>query len=296
MKLNFISYYFREAFQSIWRNSWLSMASIGVVAVSLFILGSSFLLVLNVNYIISDLQSKVEISVFLKDKTSPSQVDEMEEELRSMAGIGDVRFISKAQAFDEMKKKFDDKKEILAGLEGKNPLPDTFRIKADNIEMVQPLARQIEKLPQVEQVRYGGQDVIEKLVAFGRWARLIGLAAMILFAAAAVFLIATTIRLSVYARRREIGIMKYLGATNWFVRGPFLLEGMLLGLTGSLLAVTVIYFGYFSLIGAIKISLLFMLTVTDPGLILFVLEGLVALGLFIGAAGSIISMRKYLVV
>lgn len=296
MKLNFISYYLREAFQSIWRNSWLSMASIGVVAVSLFILGSSFLLVLNVNNMVSDLQSRVEISVFVKDKTTPAQVNELGEKLRSMAGVGEVRFISKTQALEEMKEKFGDKKEILAGLEGKNPLPDTFRIKTDGIEMVQPLALQIEKLPQVDQVRYGSRNVVEKLVAFGRWARLIGLAAMILFAAAAVFLIATTIRLSVYARRREIGIMKYLGATNWFVRGPFLLEGMLLGLTGSLLAVTAIYFGYFSLIGAIKSSLLFMLTVTDPGLILPVLEGLVALGLFIGAAGSIISMRKYLVV
>ncbi|RJQ26153.1 MAG: ABC transporter permease [Peptococcaceae bacterium] len=295
MKLNIVGYYFREAVQSIWRNSWLSMASIGVVAVSLFILGSSLLLVLNVNSMVGALESRVEINVFIKDKTTPAQIKEMEEEFRSMPDISEVRFISKTQALEEMKEKFGDKKEILSGLEEKNPLPDTFRIKTASIEMVQPLARQIEGLPQVDQVRYG-QNVVEKLAAFGRWVRLAGLVAMILFAVAAVFLIATTTRLSVYARRREIGIMKYLGATNWFVRGPFLLEGMLLGFLGSVLAVMVIYFGYFSLIGTIKISLLFMLTVTDPGLILPILESLVALGLIIGAAGSAISMRKFLMV
>jgi cell division transport system permease protein len=295
MKLNIVGYYFREAVQSIWRNSWLSMASIGVVAVSLFILGSSLLLVLNVNSMVGALESRVEINVFIKDKTTPAQIKEMEEGLRSMPDISEVRFISKTQALEEMKEKFGDKKEILSGLEEKNPLPDTFRIKTASIEMVQPLAQQIEGLPQVDQVRYG-QNVVEKLVAFGRWVRLAGLVAMILFAIAAVFLIATTTRLSVYARRREIGIMKYLGATNWFVRGPFLLEGMLLGFLGSVLAVMVIYFGYFSLVGTIKVSLLFMLTVTDPGLILPVLEGLVALGLIIGAAGSTISMRKFLMV
>jgi cell division transport system permease protein len=145
----------------------------------------------------------------------------------------------------------------------------------------------------VDQVRYG-QGVVEKLMALSRWVRTAGLITMALLGAAAVFLIATTIRLSVFARRREIEIMKFLGATNWFVRFPFLLEGMILGLCGSLLASLVIYFGYLSLVGNLQLSLPFMELITDRRVIEPVLEGILLLGLLIGALGSMISMRRFL--
>lgn len=293
MRLNTIKYYLREAVQSILRNSWLSVASVGVVAVSLLILGSSLLLVLNANNIATNLESSVEISVFLKDKTTPAQVKDLEDKLRAMPDVVQVEFVTKQRALEEMKKSFGDKKDILAGLEEKNPLPDAFRVKTRTVEQVAPLARQMESLAQVDQVRYG-QGVVEKLLALSRWVRTAGLVTMVLLGIAAVFLIATTIRLSVFARRKEIGIMKFLGATNWFVRVPFLLEGMILGLAGSLLAVVAVYFGYLSLIGNIQLSLPFMQLVTDRGLLIPLMEGLLVLGLAIGAAGSMISMRRFL--
>lgn len=293
MRLNTIKYYLREAVQSILRNSWLSVASVGVVAVSLLILGSSLLLVLNANNIAANLESSVEISVFLKDKTTPAQVKDLEDKLKAMPDVVQVEFVTKQRALEEMKKSFGDKKDILAGLEEKNPLPDAFRVKTRTVEQVAPLARQMESLAQVDQVRYG-QGVVEKLLALSRWVRTAGLVTMVLLGIAAVFLIATTIRLSVFARRKEIGIMKFLGATNWFVRVPFLLEGMILGLAGSLLAVVAVYFGYLSLIGNIQLSLPFMQLVTDRGLLIPLMEGLLVLGLAIGAAGSMISMRRFL--
>ncbi|MCL6634848.1 MAG: permease-like cell division protein FtsX [Peptococcaceae bacterium] len=293
MRLNTVRYYFREAFKSILRNSWLSAASVGVVAVSLLILGGSLLLVLNANSVAAGLESSVEISVFLKDRTAPAQIREMEDRLKAMPEVAQVEFVSKERALEEMKKNFGDKKDILAGLEEKNPLPDAFRIKTRTVEQVAPLARQLEPLAQVDQVRYG-QGVVEKLLALSRWVRTAGLVTMILLGLAAIFLIATTIRLSVFARRKEIGIMKFLGATNWFVRFPFLLEGMILGLAGSLLAVAAVYFGYLSLIGNIQVTLPFIQLVTDRSLIVPLLEGLLALGLVIGALGSIISMRRFL--
>lgn len=293
MSLNAIDYYLREAFQSIIRNSWLAFASVGVVAVSLLILGSTLLMVLNANHLAIGLESGVEISLFLKDDTTPAQVRDMEETIRALPEVASVVFIPKEQALDEMKQNLGDKKDILAGLEEKNPLPDAFRIKALDVAQVPALAEQFTALPRVDQVRYG-QGVVEKLLAFSRWVRIAGLIAMGLLGIAAVFLIATTIRLSVFARRREIEIMKFLGATNWFVRLPFLLEGMVLGLCGSLLAVAVIYFGYISLVGNIQFSLPFMQMVTDRQEILPVLEGLSLLGIAIGAAGSMISVRKFL--
>ncbi|WP_345789148.1 permease-like cell division protein FtsX [Pelotomaculum propionicicum] len=293
MRIKTISYYFREAFQSVVRNSWISIASIGVVAVSLLILGSSMLLVMNANNIAANLESSVEISVFLKDQTTPDQIKDLENKIRAMPEVTQVVFISKQQALEEMKESFGDKKDILSGLEEKNPLPDTLRIKTITAGQVAPLAGEFESFAQVDQVRYG-QGVVEKLLAMSKWVRAAGLATMILLGIAAVFLIATTIRLSVYARRKEIGIMKFLGATDWFVRFPFILEGMVLGLAGSLIAVLVVYFGYLSLIGNIQLSLPFMQLVTDRDLIKPLMGGLIGLGLIIGATGSLISMRRFL--
>lgn len=293
MRLNTIRYYFREAFHSIYRNNWISIASVGVVAVSLLILGSSLLMVLNANHLATGLESSVEISIFVQDKASPAEVQALEGQIRALPDVASVEFVPKARALEEMKQNLGDKKDILAGLEDKNPLPDTLRVKAVNVELVAPLARQFEVLPQVDQVRYG-QGVVEKLMALSRWVRTAGLITMALLGAAAIFLIATTIRLSVFARRREIEIMKFLGATNWFVRFPFLLEGMILGLCGSLLASLVIYFGYLSLVGNLQLSLPFMELITDRQVIEPVLEGILLLGLLIGALGSMISMRRFL--
>ena len=192
-----------------------------------------------------------------------------------------------------MQENFGEQGDILEGLEEKNPLPDTFRIKTQTVEQVVPLARELAAYPRVDQVRYG-QGVVEKLLDLSRWVRTAGLVTMVLLAIAAVFLIATTIRLSVFARRKEIGIMKFLGATNWFVRFPFLLEGMFLGLAGALLAVVAVYYGYQSLVKNIQVSLPFMQLVTDHSLLVPMLEGLLVLGLALGALGSLISLRKFL--
>jgi len=293
VRLSTIKYYFREALQSVIRNSWLSVASVGVVAVSLLILGSSLLLVLNANSIAANLESSVEITVFLKDKINSDQIQALENKIKAQPEVTEVKFVSKAQALEEMKKNFGDKQDILTGLEEKNPLPDALRIKTSVVEQVEPLAHQLESFAQVDQVRYG-QGVVEKLLALSKWVRTAGLVTMVLLGVAAVFLIATTIRLSVSARRKEIGIMKMLGATNWFVRFPFLLEGMFLGLTGSLLAVIAVYFGYLSLIGRIEISLPFIQLVSDRNVLVPLVEALLGLGLGIGMAGSMISLRKFL--
>lgn len=293
MRLKTIVYYFREAVQSIIRNSWISVASIGVVAVSLLILGSSLLLVMNANNIAANLESSVEISVLLKDNSTPDEVQDLENKLADRPEVTQVVFVSKQQALDEMRENFGEKKDILDGLEEKNPLPDALRIKTATAEQVAPLAAELESYAQVEEVRYG-QGVVEKMLALSKWVRTAGLITMVLLGIAAVFLIATTIRLSVYSRRKEIGIMKFLGATNWFVQFPFVLEGMMLGLAGSLMAVIVVYFGYISLIDSIQLSLPFMQLVTERALIKPLMELLLLMGLAIGAVGSMISMRRFL--
>ncbi|WP_027364967.1 permease-like cell division protein FtsX [Desulfotruncus alcoholivorax] len=293
MNLNVIRYYFREAVRSIIRNSWLSAASVGTIIISLLILGSTVLLVMNVRYVASSVESSLEITVFLKDDVDEQSLARMEEQIKFVPGVSSVEFISKEQALADLKESFGDKADILSGLEQDNPLPNSFRIKTTSAGLVPEAARQLEKLDGVEQVRYG-QGVVEKLLSLTHWVRIWGSLTIVVLGVAAIFLIATTIRMSVFARRREIGIMKMLGATNLFVRMPFMLEGMMLGSAGGLVAVLIINFSYLSLLNKVIVTLPFIRLVDDPVTIYQVLGGLLGLGFAIGALGSAISLRRFL--
>lgn len=293
MNLNVLKYYFREAATSMLRNSWLSIASVGTIIISLLILGSSILLVLNVRHIASTVESSLEITVFLEENLGEGRLERLEEEIGFIPGVAVVEFVSKDQALDELKRSFGERADILSGLEEDNPLPDAFRVKTREAEMVPAAAQQLEQLTGVEQVRYG-QGVVEKLLALTRWVRIWGSITMGVLGFAAIFLIATTIRMSVFARRREIGIMKMLGATNLFVRMPFMLEGMCLGLAGGLVAALIINFGYLSLLNKVIVTLPFIQLISDPASLYQVLGGLLVLGFGIGALGSAISLHRFL--
>ncbi len=293
MSLNTIGYYFREAAASLVRNSWLSMASVGTVIISLLLLGSALLLVLNVRHIISRVESSLEITVFLEDGLEEERLERLEEEIKFVPGVARVEFVSQDQALEELKKSFGEKAAILDGLEEDNPLPNSFRVKTRQAEMVPEAAVQLSQLEGVEQVRYG-QGVVEKLLALTRWVRLWGTLTIAVLGAASIFLIATTIRMSVFARRREIGIMKILGATNFFIRMPFMLEGMIIGLVGGLVVVLLIYFGYLSLLNKVAMTLPFIQLISDPAVLYRVLGGLLGLGFGLGAVGSAISLHRFL--
>ncbi|ACV64658.1 protein of unknown function DUF214 [Desulfofarcimen acetoxidans DSM 771] len=294
MRFSTIGYYFRETFSSLVRNSWLSLASMGTVTISLLILGSSLLLILNANQLAGSVESTVEISVFLKDNVSSDQIKNLEKGIGDLQGVSGVQYVSKDQALEDMKKNLKDKADILDGLDKKNnPLPDGFRIKTENAGQVAEISKQLEKMPGIDDVRYG-QGFVEKLLAITKWVRLAGLVTMVLLSGASVFLIATTIRLSVFARRKEIGIMKVIGATNWFVRFPFIMEGIILGLLGAGLALTVLHFVYYELVKQMQLTLPFVNLVTDKQQLLPYLASLLGFGLVIGSVGSMISMRKFL--
>lgn len=275
------------------RNSWLSISSIGIVTVSLIILGASLLLVVNAEKLAQSVESSVEITAFLEEEVGKVEREKIKDKIEGNAAVDTIEFISKEQALKDMKKSFGESSDILESLEGSNPLPDAFRIKTKTAAAVPATASSLEKITGIEQVRYG-QGVVEKLLNVTKWVRLASVVTLVLLTLAAVFLIATTIRMSVFARRREIGIMKMLGATNWFVRFPFMLEGIVLGLTGGLLAILVVDLGYLSLLQKLKISLPFIQLVNDSQVILSILGSMIGLGILIGALGSWFSLRKFL--
>jgi cell division transport system permease protein len=290
MGLNVVRYYFRETFASVWRNGWLSLASVGTVTVSLFILGCSLLLVLNTSKLANALESMLEINVFLENDLEKEQVKQMNEKIRFLPGVAEVEFVSKEQALEKMRQSIGADK--LEGLDD-NPLPDAFRVKTYDPQQVPQVAGEIAKLAGVNEVLYG-QGLIERLLTITRGIRLAGWVTMVILGIAAIFLISTTIRVSVFSRRNEISIMKFLGATNWFVRFPFLFEGMLLGLAGAFLAVVIIYYGYLYMIREIGTLMPFVPMVNQVNEIFPVFAYLMGLGLVIGAAGSAFSVRRFL--
>ncbi len=293
MKTSTFGYLFRESLVSLKRNGWMSFASVLTVAISLFVCGVFWLLVLNVNNAADQIESTVEIKAFLHDNVTPEQIEEIKLNITALPGVGEVIFVSRDEALDSLKERFGDENDLLDALAGENPLPDSFTVKTKTPDDVIPVAQSMEKTNLFEKVRYG-QGVVEKMFALINWVRLLGVGIMALLGLAAVVLIAITIRLTVYGRKREITIMKYVGATDWFIRWPFLLEGIFLGLIGSLAAVGTLYWAYSSLMKNISISLTFIQLVGEANLLWEINIGLLVTGTVLGALGSVVSMRKFL--
>jgi cell division transport system permease protein len=266
----------------------MSIASIGAVASSLIILGSFLLLSVNFDFILKDVESQVEITAYLEDSLDSSQIASLNKQLTATNGVSEVKFISKEEAIEEFKEQVGE--ELLEGIE--NPLPNSFRIKVNDPHEVAKVAEQIEKFPGMDEVQYG-KGVVEKLFNIVYWVRLVGLAIMAVFAAVSVFIISNTIRLTVFARRREINIMKYIGATDWFVRWPFLIEGMVLGLIGSSIAIGVLGVAYNYLYTTIKLNLPMISLLPIEWFYDYALAFL-GIGMFIGAFGSSFSIKRFL--
>lgn len=291
--MNSFLFCFKEAFISIYRNRWLSIAAIGTVCVSLVILGISILMVYNANDLTERLESQLEIQVYIDDGVSEEATVALGEVLGKMKGVSSADFVSKEDGLENFRKKLGDNKAFVEGLDGDNPLPDAYMIKALQAENVPELASKMEKLEGVGTVTYG-QGTVEKLLVVIHWMRIIGAGLIIALGIGALLLITTTIRLSVFARRREINIMKYLGSTNWFVRFPFLLEGMVLGFLGAVLGAIVVYLAYLSLAGNLNEVLPFAVLVTSWTILRNVLLSLLLIGLFIGATAGWFSVKRYL--
>ncbi|HOB86872.1 MAG TPA: permease-like cell division protein FtsX, partial [Bacillota bacterium] len=233
-----------------------------------------------------------EMAVFLVEDADQEAI---EAQLDGLPGITDYRFVSRDDGLREFARSLN-AQSLFKELEGENnPLPDMFRVRAAEAELVPELAQKIEGLAGVESVEYG-EELVDMLVRVSRWVNRASLTVSILLAAGAIFLIVTTIRLSVLARQEEVSIMKYLGASDWFVRLPFLLEGMLIGWLGTLVAILVLGAGYFRLAAIFikEAQLFFLQPVTAAEQLVPIFLGLLILGTLMGGIGSTLSIRRFL--
>lgn len=287
-----VKYCTRQSFLSLSRNFWLAVITAGMIAVSLAILGGFLLMAVNVNHFIRNLESNVEISVFLG---ATANIETISGKLDMLDGVEKYTFVSKEQGLEQFSQTLGDKT-LLSGLEGENnPLPDMFRVRVTQAELVPLMASEIQTYAGVEVVDYG-KELVGRLVQITRWINTLFLVVGTLIALGAVFLIVTIVRLSVLSRQEEVGVMKYLGASNWFIRFPFLLEGMVMGWLGTLFAVLALGLAYYRLASSLQQEALtfFLQPVTDVARIFPIFAGLLVLGTLMGGFGSFVSVRKYL--
>ena len=292
MKINSLKYCIRQSYVSITRNFWLAVVTAGIIAVSLAALGGFLLVAVNAGNIIQDFESNVEINVFLD---IDADADAVQLKLDKLEGVKSYSFVPKEQGLEEFGRVMGDRIP-LSGLEGENnPLPDMFRVRVQEAELVPALAEEIQAFPGVELADYG-EELVGMLLKVTGWLHKFFLGVSVLLALGAVFLIVTTIRLSVLARQDEIGIMKYLGASNWFIRFPFILEGLVMGWMGTVTAVTALGLVYFRLASILQRDALifFLQPVTDLGKLFPLFAGLLLLGTLMGGIGSFMSVRRFL--
>lgn len=293
----------REGGKNVIRNGWMTFASISSIAISLLILGVFLLLTLNVNYLAQQIEQQVEIRVYLDVNITKEQTASLQTEIASIANVANVTFISKDEGLNYLRDKLGDSgKSLLEGFDGdNNPLNDSFTVEVVEPRQVGTVAQQISDLNNgkaskpIYRVSYG-QGTVETMFKVTQIVRNIGLVLVAGLALTAMFLIANTIKITIVARRREIGIMKLVGATNSFIRWPFFIEGALLGIVGSIIPTAILLYGYWELMSSTQLDLnLLMIKLLPFNQIYYSMSGLLlGIGVLIGIFGSTLSVRKFL--
>lgn len=274
----------------------MGIASVGSITAVLIILGMVLIIILSINNVVVETKNKFdEIQIYLEDNIESEKMAEIEDKLKSSEGVTDVYFESKDEALEIMKKDWGEESYLLEGLE-ENPLPNSYIVKLKDIEYADNVVSKLEGIDGIEEVKYY-KDVIEKLLAAANYIKVGGMIIIAILMFISVFIISNTIKITVTARKREINIMKYVGATNGYIRGPFVIEGIILGLVGAGLSILIVNYGYEYLFKVIneKLYVIFTVYLVAPHALLNnIIIMFMAIGVGIGTLGSLISLKKFL--
>lgn len=288
----------REGFKGTLRNGWMTFAAISAVTITLLLVGVFALVMFNVNEISENVENDVEIQVFVTRTAEEANVEKLGENLEQIPGVASVTFSSKEDELENFRNQLGEDANAYGTVEKDNPLHDRYIVKASDPLNTETVADAVQSLANVDKVTYG-QDYIDKMFAFFNGIRIGGLVLIVGLTLMAMFLISNTIKMTIFSRRREIEIMRLVGAKNSFIRWPFFIEGLLLGVFGALIPIAVIYFGYDVAYSALQPSLdqlnsdIFKLI--DPSILTTQVSlVLLALGAFIGIWGSTTSLGRFL--
>ncbi len=283
-----------DALKSLKRNKTITFASIITVAATLFIFGVFLIVAQTINMGVESVESKVEIKAYLIDEITTQEQSNIETILQGVEGVKEITYESKEEAFDKFKERLGEDNAILAGFsEDRNPLPNSFVVSLEEPEAAMRVEEALSGVRGVEDVG-NERETVERIIGLAKIIRTMGVVIFIILVLVSLFLISNTIKLTVYSRRREIGIMKFVGATDWFIRWPFLIEGMIMGLIGGIIAVGVVFFAYQLVYTDITQSL-FYAGLVKPSEVLNSFSWQFGLtGLVIGALGSFIALKRFL--
>ncbi len=287
----------RSAVQNFWRNKGLSVFAVSVMFVVLLMTGVALVLGHSFNQTIESLKSKAStISIYIADPTPMANVVNVENRLRADPRVRSVTYVSKGSALSRYKQDPNIPPDMINNLEGQNPLPASLDVDVRNINDLDAMASSVNGLPLLDKqgaTNYR-KEVIDKVVLFSRFIGIVGTVLLGGLGAVAVFIIMMSIRTAVFVRRKEIEVMKLVGATDWFVRGPFLMEGMLAGLMASILAVIVVAGGYQPFVDKVRGAVPFLPLSYDAGFLGQLCLVMAGVGIGLGALGSYLGVRRFL--
>ena len=281
----------------MWRNRGMGIASISSISAVLMILGVVLILILSINALVIDTQGQFdEIEIFMYDDITDDQLVAIEDAVRSKEGVLSILYKSRDQALEGYKEQWGEDAYLLDGLEEDNPLPNSYTVQLKDVKYADIIVDEVRQMEGVEKINYY-KEIIDKLMLVANYIRVGGMIVIAALVSVSVFIISNTIKLTVTSRSREIGIMKYVGATNGYIKGPFVIEGILFGLMGALLSIAVVYYGYGYFFDSVNEQLynLFTVMLVQPKSILTDLSIIfIAIGGGIGAIGSLVSMKRFL--
>ncbi len=293
--MNFYTFFYfvKEALKSLKRNFMMSLGAIVIITSNLFFLGIFAISFIVLSGSIGDFGSKLIINVYLEQSISKNKINEIYYSIFYWPEIKEIKYISKEKAKEELKKILGDDGKLIFPLLKKNPLPDSFEIKVKDIHFVNSVVNKLKGIEGVKDVDYGG-EMVEKVEELDYLLRKWSIVIFLILIFSSVMVISSTTQLTVYSRRDEIEVMKLVGATNWFIRWPIMLEGIFEGFIGALLAVIFTYKIYETIIVKIQEILPFLSFKGSVNELISVFVLLLALGIIIGAFGSLFSTTRFL--
>lgn len=286
-----------SSFKNIKRNALMSFASVFSITSTLVILGIVISLILNVNHLTDEFVDKFNIlNIEISDEYDDAKIASFQKQVEEDPNIKTVVLITKEEGLEKMKEEFSEHSETLQNLP-KNPLPNVLRVEMTDVEQAEETIGRLEKIDNANQIRYY-RDTVNKILRITEVIKTVGLVLILILLITTVFVVNNTIRVSIAGRRAEIGIMRYVGATRGFIRKPYIIEGILLGLVGAAFSTAIISYGYEEFI-RLTLESLSQMTRQRPLLdTLYIVKRFgflsVVIGIGVGMIGSIFSVRKYL--
>ena len=289
-----LSYLTKEGFRNIRSNSLMSLASVGVLMSCLIMIGAAFLLFVNIDKMLGDVSQENVIMVFIEDDATDDEIIEMGRKIREMENVKEAEFIPKEEAFPEVMESIGSAATLFEGMES-DLLPDAYEITLNDMEKYDKSVKELEKLDNVIQLRHN-REFASQLTNIRTTGGYISIAVILLLLIVSLFIISNTVKVTMYNRRLEIKIMKSVGATKWFIRWPFIVEGIVLGVISGLVSLGIVFVIYYFISDAVSDigGVLAIKPVPFKDYVLVMLAAFVTTGVVTGAFGSIVSMNKYL--